>query len=99
MLPSRVRDKPTCLPRRLFPMQSIYLTYLNRLDVEQLALTDAEILKAVESALDAQGNRQTVIEPRMHLVPKDSAEGHFNVLRGVIHPLGLAGGKVVGHFV
>ncbi|MGH8781641.1 ornithine cyclodeaminase family protein [Paraburkholderia sp.] len=80
-------------------MQSIYLTYLNRLDVEQLALTDAEILEAVESALEAQGNRQTVIEPRMHLVPRDSAEGHFNVLRGVIHPLGLAGVKVVGDFV
>lgn len=80
-------------------MQPIHFTYLNRLDVERLALTDAEILAAVESALAAQGNRETVIEPRMHLIPKDSAEGHFNVLRGVIHPLGLAGVKVVGDFV
>jgi ornithine cyclodeaminase/alanine dehydrogenase-like protein (mu-crystallin family) len=80
-------------------MQSINLTYLNRPDVEQLALTNDEILAAVESALNAQGNRQTVIEPRMHLIPRDSAEGHFNVLRGVIHPLGLAGVKVVGDFV
>lgn len=80
-------------------MQPIHFTYLNRLDVERLALTDAEILAAVESALAAQGNRETVIEPRVHLVPKDSAEGHFNVLRGVIHPLGLAGVKVVGDFV
>jgi alanine dehydrogenase len=80
-------------------MQPIHFTFLNRLDVERLALTDAEILAAVESALAAQGNRQTVIEPRVHLIPKDSAEGHFNVLRGVIHPLGLAGVKVVGDFV
>jgi ornithine cyclodeaminase len=80
-------------------MQPIHFTYLNRLDVERLDLTDAEILAAVESALTAQGNRQTVIEPRVHLIPKDSAEGHFNVLRGVIHPLGLAGVKVVGDFV
>src|SRR6185437_6092512 len=80
-------------------MQPIHFTYLNRLDVERLALTDAEILAAVESALAAQGNRETVIEPRVHLIPKDSAEGHFNVLRGVIHPLGLAGVKVVGDFV
>ena len=80
-------------------MQPIHFTYLNRLDVERLALTDAEILAAVESALAAQGKRETVIEPRVHLVPKDSAEGHFNVLRGVIHPLGLAGVKVVGDFV
>ncbi|OTP66345.1 ornithine cyclodeaminase family protein [Caballeronia sordidicola] len=80
-------------------MESIHFTFLNRLDVERLELTDAEILAAVESALAAQGNRETVIEPRVHLIPKDSAEGHFNVLRGVIHPLGLAGVKVVGDFV
>jgi len=80
-------------------MQPINLTFLNRQDVEQLALTNDEILAAVESALEAQGNQQTVIEPRVHLIPRDSAEGHFNVLRGVIHPLGLAGVKVVGDFV
>jgi len=32
-------------------------------------------------------------------VPHDSAIGHFNVLRGVVHPLGLAGVKIVGDFV
>jgi ornithine cyclodeaminase len=35
----------------------------------------------------------------VHLVPHDSAIGHFNVLRGVVHPLALAGVKVVGDFV
>jgi ornithine cyclodeaminase len=35
----------------------------------------------------------------VHLVPHDSSVGHFNVLRGVVHPLGLAGVKVVGDFV
>jgi alanine dehydrogenase len=53
----------------------------------------------VETALDAQGKRAVVIEPRVHLVPHDSAVGHFNVLRGVVHPLALAGVKVVGDFV
>jgi alanine dehydrogenase len=77
----------------------IYLTYLNGPDIEQLALTDAEILAAVEQGLTAQGNQAVVIEPRVHLVPKDSSIGHFNVLRGVVHPLGLAGVKVVGDFV
>lgn len=80
-------------------MQSIHLTYLNGPDIEQLALTDAEILAAVESALAAQGKQAVVIEPRMHLIPHDSAHGHFNILRGVVHPLGLAGVKVVGDFV
>lgn len=77
----------------------IHLTYLNGPDIERLALTDAEILDAVERGLDAQGKKKVVIEPRVHLVPKDSSLGHFNVLRGVVHPLGLAGVKIVGDFV
>ena len=64
-----------------------------------LGLTDAEILAAVQSALDAQGRGQTVIEPRMHLVPESSDKGHFNVLRGYIAPLHVAGVKVVSDFV
>jgi alanine dehydrogenase len=80
-------------------LQQIHLVYLNGPDVERTALTDAEILAAVEAALDAQGKHAVVIEPRVHLVPHDSAVGHFNVLRGVVQPLGLAGVKVVGDFV
>lgn len=76
----------------------IYLTYLNHADVQALALTDAEIIAAVEQALQAQGRQQTTIEPRVHLVPEKDYPGHFNVLRGYIRPLGLAGVKVVGDF-
>jgi alanine dehydrogenase len=77
----------------------LHIVYLNGPDIERLALSDAEILDAVEAGLDAQGRKQVVIEPRVHLVPHDSALGHFNVLRGVVHPMGLAGVKVVGDFV
>jgi len=80
-------------------MQQIDLTYLNGPDVAALSLTNDEILAAVESGLTAQGLGQTVIEPRMHLVPESSDKGHFNVLRGVVKPLGYAGVKVVGDFV
>ena len=80
-------------------MPAIDLVYLNGPDVEALALTDDEILVAVEGGLRAQGLRQTVIEPRVHLVPESSAKGHFNVLRGVVAPLGVAGVKIVGDFV
>jgi len=80
-------------------VQEIHFTYLNALDVEKLALTDAEILAAVESGLKAQGDGLTVIEPRVHLIPESSTKGHFNVLRGYVKPLGLAGVKVVGDFV
>jgi ornithine cyclodeaminase len=80
------------------------LTYLNALDVARLALTDDEILAAVEDGLRAQGEGRTVIEPRMHLAPgRDDAgnaiDGHFNVLRGYVAPLGYAGVKVVGDYV
>jgi ornithine cyclodeaminase len=80
-------------------MPPLYLTYLNALDVEALALTDDEILAAVE-ALAAQGRKETVIEPRVHLMPGGGASGHFNVLRGAFRaPLNFAGVKVIGDFV
>jgi len=84
------------------PMLS--LTYLNAPDVAALELTDDEILDAVEAGLRAQGEGRTAIEPRMHLLPGRDAEGreirgHFNVLRGYVAPLRLAGVKVVSDYV
>src|SRR5262250_637977 len=81
-------------------MSPIYLHYLNALDVEALALTDDEILAAVEAGLAAQGRRETVIEPRVHLVPDPAVHGHFNVLRGAFRaPIDLAGVKVISDYV
>ena len=80
-------------------MQELFLDYLNAPDVAALALTDSEIIDAVEAGLAAQGRGETVIEPRMHLVPGGGIDGHFNVLRGFVAPLSLAGVKVVGDFV
>jgi len=78
---------------------AIDIAYLNGPDVERLALTDDEILAAVEGALAAQGRGETVIEPRVHLVPESSDKGHFNILRGYVKPLAVAGVKVVSDFV
>ncbi|HXL93973.1 MAG TPA: ornithine cyclodeaminase family protein [Streptosporangiaceae bacterium] len=80
-------------------MDPIWFTFLNGLDVARLALDDDEILAAVEDGLRAQGSGETVIEPRVHLVPDPAFNGHFNILRGYIAPLGLAGVKTVGDFV
>ena len=78
----------------------VHITYLNRLDIEALALTDAEILAAIEDSLAMQGRGETVVEPRMHLEPLAGADGHFNVLRGWIGgEIDAAGVKVVGDFV
>lgn len=79
-------------------MAEIAITYLNAADVNRVALTDDEIMAAVEDALVAAGNGRTVIEPRTHLIPDPKANGHFNVLRGAVLPLNLAGVKVVGDF-
>lgn len=80
-------------------MPPIYIAYLNRLDIDELKITDDEILSAVEDSLASQGRGETVIEPRVHLEP-GVANGHFNVLRGAIRaPIDSAGVKVVGDFV
>ena len=77
----------------------IYIDFLNGPDIAALALTDAEIIGAIESGLAAQGRGQTVIEPRVHLNPQSGVEGHFNVLRGSIAgDVDLAGVKVVSDF-
>ena len=85
------------LPSALPP---VYVTFLNRFDIQSLNLSDAEILAAIEEGLAMQGRGQTVIEPRMHLEPRAGVEGHFNVLRGWIGgQVDAAGIKVVGDFV
>jgi len=77
----------------------IYIAYLNRMDIEELKMTDGEILSAIEACLASQGRGETVIEPRVHLEP-GVANGHFNVLRGAIKPpIDSAGVKIVGDFV
>lgn len=80
-------------------MAGINFTYLNGPDIEKLAMTDAEILAAVEAGLIAQGKGECVIEPRMHLTPDPAFNGHFNVLRGYVAPLNYAGVKIVGDYV
>ena len=80
-------------------MPRIELSYLSGADVRALEMTPDEILGAIEDSLAAQGRGETVIEPRMHLVADESFRGHFNVLRGYIAPIGIAGVKVVGDYI
>lgn len=80
-------------------MTGINFTYLSGLDIDRLAMTDDEILNAVEAGLLAQGRGETVIEPRVHLEPDPAFKGHFNILRGYIAPLAVAGVKIVGDYV
>ena len=79
-------------------MSEITIRYLSGHDVDALALGADEILEAIETSLVAQGNGETVIEPRMHLVPDASFRGHFNVLRGYLATDNTAGVKIVGDY-
>ena len=54
-------------------MHPLHIVYLNGPDIERLSLRDEEILAAVEGGLEAQGRKQVVIEPRVHLVPEISS--------------------------
>ena len=86
------------------PMPPVYIDFLNRFDVEELNLTDTEILAAIEGQLRIQGQGHTVIEPRVFLEPggrdANASNGHFNILRGAIAgDVARAGVKVVGDFV
>ena len=80
-------------------MAEISFTYLNGPDIAALEMGDQDILNAVEAGLRAQGQGQTVIEPRVHLEPDPAFRGHFNVLRGYVAPLGYAGVKIVGDYI
>ena len=78
------------------------MRFLNGADIDALDITDAEVIAAVESVVDAHGRGRTVFEPRTHLVPDNGGAGHFNILRGHVSTLGergLSGVKVVGDFV
>jgi alanine dehydrogenase len=80
-------------------MAAVTITYLSGPDVARLNMSDGEILDAVEGALQAQGLGRAVNEPRVHLVSDPAFNGHFNVLRGYLAPLNLAGVKIVGDYV
>ena len=80
-------------------MTAMHIEYLGKPEIDRVALTNDDILNAIEAGLVAAGQGRTVIEPRMHLTPDPGVDGHFNVLRGYVEPLGYAGVKVVGDYV
>jgi len=77
----------------------IEILFISGEDVEELALTSADVVAAVEASLHAQGEGEVVLEPREHLVADPAFRGHFNLLRAYIAPLDVAGVKVVGDYV
>ena len=80
-------------------MSEVQFRFVSDLDVDRLRLTPEEILRAVETAVLAQGEGEVVLEPRVHLMPPNGGRGHFNILRGYVGPEDICGVKIVGDFV
>ena len=78
------------------PIAPLDLIFLSGDDMRVLALSDADVLAAVEAAVRAQGEGAVTLDPRVHHVPDPSFPGHFNLLRATVWPLGATGVKVVG---
>jgi alanine dehydrogenase len=78
---------------------SLELLFVSGEDVAAIDLSIDDVIGAVDDVLRAQGEGQVVLEPREHLVPDPAFEGHFNLLRTYVAPLGVAGVKVVGDYV
>jgi ornithine cyclodeaminase len=75
------------------------LLFLSREDVEALDLGGPEILAAVERGLRAHGEGRVVLPPKDHLSLEERYRGHFNLLKGYVEDLDVAGVKVVGDYV
>lgn len=79
-------------------MPPLYVTYMNRFDLEALRMTEAEILAAVEEQLRIQGQGEAVVGARTHLDPGVTT-GHYNVLRGSLGgSIDRAGVKVISDY-
>ena len=77
----------------------IELLFLSGADVDELALTNEEVLAAVEDACVRRARRPS----SSSRVPDTSIRrtafnGHFNLLRVYVAPLDVAGVKVVGGY-
>src|SRR5512135_2589947 len=70
----------------------LWIRFLSGPDIDSLALSNAEIVDAVEGAVRAHGDGRVVVEPRVHLIPDNDGAGHFNVLRGHLSAGGDQGG-------
>jgi ornithine cyclodeaminase len=78
------------------PLEILFLSYE---DVEALELQDDEIIDAVADGLRSHGEGSVVMPPKDHLTLDDRYNGHFNILKGYVEAIDVAGVKVIGDYV
>lgn len=78
-------------------MSSIEILFLSKEDVDALDLGLQEIMDAIELGLKAHGEKQVIMPSKDHLA-LDYPEKLFNILKGFVEPVNVAGVKVIGDF-
>jgi ornithine cyclodeaminase len=75
----------------------IEILFLSKEDVEATALELGEIIDVVEMGLRAHGEKKVIMPSKDHLV-LEYPYRHFNLLKGYVEPIDVAGVKVIGDF-
>jgi alanine dehydrogenase len=78
-------------------MAGIDILFLSKEDVDILDLGLQEIMDVVEVGLKAHGQKKVVMPSKDHLA-LDYPEKLFNILKGYVEPVNVAGVKVIGDF-
>src|SRR5262245_49647694 len=78
-------------------MSGLEILFLSKEDIDALQLSLREILEAIEMGLKAHGERKVIMPSKDHLVLQ-YPERLFNVLKGYVEPVNVAGVKVISDF-
>lgn len=84
------------LPRRI-TVSGIDILFLSKEDVDALDLSLPDVMEAIELGLKAHGERQVIMPSKDHLA-LDYPHKLFNILKGYVAPIDVAGVKVIGDF-
>jgi alanine dehydrogenase len=73
------------------------IRFLSKEDIHGLALGLQEVMDAIEAGLKAHGEQKVIMPSKDHLV-LDYPERLFNILKGYVEPINVAGVNVIGDF-
>ncbi len=78
-------------------VSSLDILFLSKEDVDAVDLGLDEAMDAIELGLRAHGEKKVVMPSKDHLA-LDRSERHWNILKGYVEPIDVAGVKVIGDF-